>query len=207
MSEVSPEAASSAGSRRYVQIGQVSIGRAHVVGIVSAESFHERDQVRALLGSEVVEKEGKYREDLSRLPFHLESPLTVAGPGAKIGGVPIIPGEPLPVHSASLRVNGGSGSNAAAGPDAKSIRFEVSLQQGKHTLQGRSRNAGGEDIFAVYYGLIQMQMGHRAGQTEQRVPSKHGRGRTPPAGTAGSGRHGGFPLIARSRLVSGCDSL
>ena len=104
-----------------------------------------------------VEGDGSYAVDLSRWPFHLERSLTAAGPGATIGGVLITPGKALPVRSASLSVNGAVPAHAAAGPDAESVRFEVSLKQGRNTLQGWFRDASGKDISGAYYGRIRPQ--------------------------------------------------
>ncbi len=104
-----------------------------------------------------VDKDGDYAVDLSRWPFHLERSLTVAGPAATIGGVLITPGKALAVRSASLSVNGGTPENAAARPDAQSIRFEITLKQGRNTLQGWFRDSSGKDISGAYYGRIGIQ--------------------------------------------------
>ena len=104
-----------------------------------------------------VEADGHYAVDLSRWPFHMDRSLTVAGPAATIGGVLITPGKALPVRSASLSVNGETSMNAAADPDATSVRFEVSLKQGRNTLQGWFRNSSGRDISGAYYGRIRIQ--------------------------------------------------
>ena len=104
-----------------------------------------------------VEEDGSYRVELSRWPFHLDRSLTAAGPGATIGGVLITPGKALPVRSAALSVNGGTASIVEAGPDARSVGFEVSLEQGRNTLQGWFRDAAGNDISGAYYGRIRMR--------------------------------------------------
>ena len=101
-------------------------------------------------------REGSYGVELSRWPFHLDRSLTVAGPAATIGGVPITPGKALPVRSASLSVNGGTPVSAQAEPDATSVRFEVRLQKGPNTLQGWFRDASGKDISGAYYGRVRI---------------------------------------------------
>lgn len=103
------------------------------------------------------EQEGAYAVELSRWPFHLDRPLTIAGPAATIGGVLITPGKALPIASASLSVNGTEAISARANGDASSVQFEVSLQQGRNTLQAWFRDSTGRDISGAYYGRIRVQ--------------------------------------------------
>ena len=102
-----------------------------------------------------VEKSGEYAVQLRRWPFHLDRPLTEAGPAATIGGLPISPGKALPVTSASLSVNGESPVGASAASDATSIEFEVSLEEGRNTLRGWFRDSAGQDLSGAYYGRVQ----------------------------------------------------
>ena len=101
-----------------------------------------------------VEAKGSYAIDLARWPFHMERPLTVAGPAATIGGVLITPGKALPIDSASLSVNGGAAIASQAAPEAAAVRFVVELDEGRNTLQGWFRDASGSDISGAYYGRI-----------------------------------------------------
>ncbi len=103
-----------------------------------------------------VEEDGEYRVELSRWPFHLDRSLTVKGPGATIGGSQIVTGKALPVTSASLSLNGAKPEQASAEPDATSVAFEMTLRQGRSTLQGWFRDASGNDLAGAYYGRIRV---------------------------------------------------
>ena len=104
-----------------------------------------------------VEQGGNYAVELSRWPFHMNRSLTVAGPAATIGGVLITPGKALAIKSASLSLNGDGAVSVDAGSDATSVQFEVTLEQGRNTLQGWFRDSAGNDISGAYYGRIRVQ--------------------------------------------------
>ncbi len=100
------------------------------------------------------DQDGEYSVELSRWPFHLDRALTAAGPAATIGGMPIATGKALPVTSARLSVDGGKPKTVLAGPGAKSVRFEVSLAAGRHTLQGWFLDESRRDLSGAYFGRL-----------------------------------------------------
>ena len=101
-----------------------------------------------------VEKAGQYDVELSRWPFHLDRDLTVEGPGATIGGMLIERGVALPIASASVSVNAQRHVTANAEEGASSIRFELTFEQGRNTLQGWFSDQSGKDLAGAYYGRI-----------------------------------------------------
>ncbi|MDE0103356.1 MAG: arylsulfatase [Bryobacterales bacterium] len=98
---------------------------------------------------------GRYLVEVRRWPFHLERDLTKAGPAATIGGVLITPGKALAIRSAALSVNGANPTVSTAGKGARGVPFEVTLLEGRSTLQAWFRDASGRDISGAYYARVQ----------------------------------------------------
>ncbi len=101
-----------------------------------------------------VEQDGGYYVDLSRWPFHLDRSMTIKGPASTIGGMPISQGTALPIASASLSLNDAAPVTVHSEQHAASIRFELSLKQGRNTLQGWFSDASGKDLAGAYYGRV-----------------------------------------------------
>jgi hypothetical protein len=80
--------------------------------------------------------------------------MTVVGPGATVGGMLIERGVALPIASASLSLNGNRHVTAKAEEGASSVRFELSLEEGRNTVQGWFSDASGKDLAGAYYGRI-----------------------------------------------------
>ena len=104
-----------------------------------------------------VEESGSYQVELARWPFHLDRELVIAGPGATIGGSLIERGKALPIANASLSLNGGPPLSADAAAGAKSVSFEIALEQGRSTLRGWFGDASGTDLVGAYYGRVRRQ--------------------------------------------------
>ena len=102
-----------------------------------------------------VEQSGTYSVRISRWPFHLERALTRKGPAATISGMEIDQGKALTITSGELSVNGGQPLEAVTGEKDVSIEFEISLEQGLHTVQGWFKDVSGRDLTGAYYGRIQ----------------------------------------------------
>jgi len=71
-----------------------------------------------------------------------------------VGGMLIERGVALPIASASVSVNGQRHVTANAEEGASSIRFELTFEQGRNTLQGWFSDQSGKDLAGAYYGRI-----------------------------------------------------
>lgn len=101
------------------------------------------------------EAAGRYLVEVRRWPFHLDRDLTKAGPAATIGGVLITPGKALAIQSAALSVNSANPIVSAVGERANGVLFEVTLPEGRSTLQAWFRDVSGRDISGAYYARVQ----------------------------------------------------
>ena len=120
-----------------------------------------------------VERAGDYEIELRRWPFHVDRPLTSAGPETTISGRPFLKEvKRLPIAEARLSVNGeetganpvperggssvapahGTGQGASDG--ALGIVFQVRLPAGRVKLQGWFRDAEGRELCGAYYAKV-----------------------------------------------------
>ena len=119
-----------------------------------------------------VKKTGNYKIQLSRWPFHLDIPLTDAGPTHTVGGTLIFqkveygyskdelivlpnggqlkPTVALPIDNASMLVNGQE-VKAVSVPNAHSIDFELELKEGLQKLQAWFEDIDGRPLCGAYY--------------------------------------------------------
>lgn len=98
-----------------------------------------------------IEKQGKYRLELSRWPFHLNRDLTINGPGAAVGGTKIRSGKAVPLEFGCVSLNGKSPVVTKKSPRAASIIIEMDLPAGDHFLQAWFRDNRGQDLCGSYY--------------------------------------------------------
>ena len=101
-----------------------------------------------------VEKDGEYLVRLSRWPFYMDRPLSSIGPAETIGGMPIDPGEALPIESGSLSVNGEEPIMAEPNAGVTFIEMRIELSKGRHALQGWFHDAQGTRLSGAFYGRV-----------------------------------------------------
>lgn len=101
-----------------------------------------------------VEKDGNYRIELRRWPFHTNMPIGSAGPRKTITGRPLNHKYKLiPAREAVLSANGVE-QRFPLTQDSIGASFEVQLIRGKSVLQGWFRDAEGVDLCGAFYARI-----------------------------------------------------
>jgi arylsulfatase A-like enzyme len=101
-----------------------------------------------------VEREGKYRVELRRWPFHTNKPIGSEGPRSTINGRPLDHQFKLmPAYGAVLETNGVE-QRAAVTPESLGAVFQISLNKGKSKLQGWFQGDKGNDLCGAYYALV-----------------------------------------------------
>ena len=100
------------------------------------------------------EKAGAYLVLLSRWPFYMERPLSSVGPAETIGGMPIDPGEVLPIKSGSLSLDGKEPIVAEPNSSDTFVEIRIELSKGRHSLQGWFHDAQGARLSGAFYGRV-----------------------------------------------------
>jgi arylsulfatase A-like enzyme len=101
-----------------------------------------------------VEREGRYRIELRRWPFHTSQPIGSEGPRSTNMGRPLTHQFKLiPAHQAVLETNGVE-QRVPTTPENLGAVFQISLSKGKSKLQGWFRDAKGEDLCGAFYALV-----------------------------------------------------
>jgi len=122
-----------------------------------------------------VKKARTYKIQLSRWPFHLDIPLSDAGPTHTIGGTHIFqkveysysidelkslpngvklkPTVALPIEKATILVNG-QVMKAVAKPYSHSINFELELKEGPQKLQAWFEDKDSKPLCGAYYMMV-----------------------------------------------------
>ena len=99
-------------------------------------------------------KAGAYLVLLSRWPFYMERPLSSVGPAETIGGMPIDPGEVLPIKSGSLSLDGKEPIVAEPNSSDTFVEIRIELSKGRHSLQGWFHDAQGARLSGAFYGRV-----------------------------------------------------
>lgn len=103
-----------------------------------------------------VAREGKYRITLSRWPFHLQRPLTLAGPAAAVGGTKLAQGRSVPVAAGCVSLDNAKPQTLASEQEgADNISMVVSIAKGRHTLRCWFRDSKGNDLCGAYYVKVE----------------------------------------------------
>lgn len=101
-----------------------------------------------------VRRDGRYRFELRRWPFHTGMALGSEGPRQTINGRPLTqPVKRMPAHSVVFSADG-SEPVVQVTPESLGARFEVQLARGPHRLQGWLRDAEGHDLCGAYYAEV-----------------------------------------------------
>lgn len=99
-----------------------------------------------------VEKEGWYKAELSRWPFHLNQALNTAGITKAVGGTPLRTGKSLPIEKGCLSVNESAPvTEVKANAQATLIEMKVKLSRKDSTLRAWFQNNKGKDVCGTYY--------------------------------------------------------
>lgn len=99
-----------------------------------------------------VEKEGAYKIELSRWPFHLERDLTARGPSKSYASTKIQSGKAIPVVFGCLSINKADPIVASikSGDNTK-VTFEINLPAGDNILQAWFKDKDKNDLCGAYY--------------------------------------------------------
>ena len=101
-----------------------------------------------------VEREGRYRVELRRWPFHTNKPIGSEGPRSTINGRALNHQFKLmPAHEAVLATDGAE-QRVGITPESLGAVFQISLNKGKSKLQGWFRGDKGDDLCGAYYALV-----------------------------------------------------
>lgn len=101
-----------------------------------------------------VQRDGRYRIELRRWPFHTAMSLGSEGPRQTIHGRPLTqPVKRMPAHSVVLDADG-TQQTVTVTPDDLGATFEVELARGAHRLQGWLRDREGNDLCGAYYAGV-----------------------------------------------------
>ena len=103
----------------------------------------------------LVERDGRYRIELRRWPFHSDKPLASTGPETTVFGRAITAGKAMPITAAKAVVGDGQPMEAKVSGDDKGVAFEISLQRGKTTLRAWFQDAQGHDLCGAFYVKVQ----------------------------------------------------
>jgi hypothetical protein len=98
-----------------------------------------------------VVKEGKYKLELSRWPFHLNRKLTDLGPQTTIGGFPMSQGIALPINNGCVSLNHKTPIVSHANTSYKAIEIEMYLPKGLNNIQAWFQDKNGKNICGAYY--------------------------------------------------------
>ncbi|MDX9882982.1 MAG: arylsulfatase [Prolixibacteraceae bacterium] len=102
-----------------------------------------------------VAKDGKYKIELSRWPFHLQRSLTNAGPKISVGGTGIRPGKAVSVQSGCISLDNQEPLVKESLPNDTKITFELELTAGTTTFRGWFKDENGEDLCGAYYVKVE----------------------------------------------------
>ncbi|WP_460684357.1 arylsulfatase [Niabella aquatica] len=99
-----------------------------------------------------VQKEGRYKAELSRWPFHLNQALQTPGIAKAVGGSSLRRGKSVAIEQACLSVNGAAPVTASkASNQAALIEMTVKLSAKDSTLRAWFRDHNGTDVCGSYY--------------------------------------------------------
>ena len=96
-------------------------------------------------------KEGKYKLELSRWPFHLGRGMRVTGPDKTVGGGKLREGKAFPIMFGCVSLNNNAPVIVEAEPGAKSVIIEMGLKQGENIIQAFFKNKDRVDLCGAYY--------------------------------------------------------
>jgi arylsulfatase len=102
-----------------------------------------------------VVREGQYRVELSRWPFHLKRGLRMVGPEMTIGGTQIETGKALPIEFGCLSINDDVPIISRRTDDGTTIIMETTLSTGHKTLRAWFKDLSKKDLCGAYYVKMQ----------------------------------------------------
>lgn len=98
-----------------------------------------------------IEKEGTYRIELSRWPFHLNRNLNVKGPQFSIGGNIIRTGNSFGIKYGCLKIGSSDVKVKEAIDNSNSVLFETKLEKGETKLRAWFMDKNKNDVCGAYY--------------------------------------------------------
>ena len=100
------------------------------------------------------ERSGTYKVELARWPFYMNRELTVKGPATTIGGMPIDEGVAFPIAGGSISLDGANSIHSKSNQENTLIEFELSMDTGRHTLQGWFHDQAGNKLAGAFYARV-----------------------------------------------------
>jgi len=99
-----------------------------------------------------VAKDGKYKIELSRWPFHLQRNLVLPGPSTAVGGTLLRTGKAVPVEYGCFSINGSEPFVVEKNsPNAVKISYETYLKSGDITFRGWFKDKNKKNLCGAYY--------------------------------------------------------
>jgi len=101
-----------------------------------------------------VERDGEYRIELRRWPFHTDCPIGSEGPRQTVSGRPLSYSvKKISAAGARLIIDGKEHSTGVKPQDLGAV-FRCRLAAGRHIMQGWFRDARNEDLCGAFYAMV-----------------------------------------------------